>query len=150
MLEKTRRTALSLLTRRDHSRQELTKKLKLKGYQASDIESVVADLAASGLQCDQRFAENFVHWRRQRGYGPICIILELQARGIADETIAEVVQIADNAWLTEVRDVWRKHFKGRLPATLQEKAKQMRFLQHRGFAREHINSILKDNYGHEE
>lgn len=66
------------------------------------------------------------------------IAAELNARGIGAEMIAEVIQITDNAWFTEALKVWRKQFKGIIPTDFTHRAKQMRFLQYRGFTREQI------------
>jgi regulatory protein len=99
-------------------------------------------MSRSGLISDQRFAECYTRSRCNKGYGPLRISMELQARGISPETIAEVLQITDNTWLAEVQKVWRKHFKGRLPADFVNRAKQMRFLQYRGFTRDQIESVF--------
>lgn len=100
------------------------------------------DLTHSGYLNDQRLIENFIRSRQTRGYGPERIRLELQKRGLEVETIAEQLQITDNAWLVEARKVWQKHFKGQKPKDFKTKAKQMRFLQYRGFTQEQIESVL--------
>lgn len=141
-----RRAALNMLARRDYSPHELFQKLKTKGYSRDLIEPVIADLAKSGFINESRYTENFIHSRRNKGYGPERITMELQGRGIADETIAEHLQITDNAWFTEARKVWQKHFKGKQPNDFNDRAKQMRFLQYRGFTREQIKSV----FGNEE
>ncbi|SRR5579883_295449 len=140
-----RRAALSLLARRDHSQQELLQKLKAKGFSPDSIRLIIDDLLKAGLINEQRFIENYLHFRRAKGYGPQRIWQELQARGLADEVIAERLQITDNAWFTNARKVWQKHFKGRLPTDYPTRAKQMRFLQYRGFTREQIEQVFREN-----
>ena len=134
-----RRAALNYLARRDHSQLELAKKLRGNDYSEADISALITDLIQSGLVNDQRYAENYCHWRRAKGVGPIRISLELEARGISEETIAEVVQITDNAWFTEAQHLWRKRFKAIVPTDFKDRAKQMRFLQYRGYTREQID-----------
>jgi regulatory protein len=141
-LEKIRRVVLNWLTRRDYSRHEILIKLKTKGYSPKDSESVVTELVQTGLIDEHRFIENYIYWRRGKGYGPLRISMELQARGLTSDVIAERLQITDNAWFTEARKVWHKHFKGRLPDNFKDRAKQMRFLQYRGYTREHIESVF--------
>lgn len=138
----TQQAALRLLTRRDHSQQELAQKLHIKGHASEDITQVIDHLLQAGLLNDARFAENYIHQRRRKGYGPKRIYLELQARGIIEEVIAEHLNITDNAWFIEVQHVWKKHFKGKLPTDFKAKAKQMRFLQYRGFTQEQIEHVL--------
>lgn len=140
--EKIRRVILHWLTRRDYSQHEITQKLKSKGYSSEDFACVVADLAHAGLINEARFTESYIYWRRGKGLGPLRISMELQSRGISAEMIAEHLEITDNAWFTQAQNVWRKHFKGGIPADFKSRAKQMRFLQYRGFTREQIESVF--------
>jgi regulatory protein len=133
---------LNWLARRDYSQHEIAQKLKAKAYSAQAISTIITKLAQAGLINEQRFTENYIHWRRAKGFGQLIISRELQARGIMPDEIAEQLQITDNAWLTEVRKVWQKQFKGNLPNDFKQKAKQIRFLQYRGFTREQIESVL--------
>lgn len=131
-----------MLARRDYSRQEIAQKLKSKAFEENEIQTVVSQMAEQGLINEQRFTENYIHWRRQKGLGPLRISQELQARGIDTDLIAEQLEITDNAWFAEARKVWQKHFKGKIPADFGLKAKQKRFLQYRGFTREQIESVF--------
>lgn len=142
MSRSIRQIILHLLARREHSQQEILQKLKAKGHTEADIRPIMADLVEAGLLSDQRFAENYLHFRRRKGYGPKRIQLELQARGITHEMIAELLEITDNAWFAEAKRVWQKHFKGKKPANFQHQAKQIRFLQYRGFTREQIEAVI--------
>lgn len=133
---------LNWLARRDYSQHEITKKLKAKAYSTQAIAIIITKLAQAGLINEQRFTENYIHWRKAKGFGPLRIAAELQARGILPEKIAEQLQITDNAWLTEARKVWQKQFKGKFADDFKQKAKQIRFLQYRGFTQEQIKSVL--------
>lgn len=148
-ITRIRKSALTLLTRRDHARREIQQKLQSKGFSHQDIAPVLDELNQAGWLNEARCAEQFIYTRRQKGYGPERIYRELAARGIAEETIAEHLQITDNAWLMEVRRVWQKHFKGAIPKTINDRAKQIRFLQYRGFTREQINSIYGSDEHHD-
>lgn len=70
--------------------------------------------------------------------------MELQAKGVDQETIAELIDITDNAWFIQAQSVWQKHFKGRQPTDFKSRAKHMRFLQYRGFTREQIESVFDE------
>lgn len=147
--EKIRQTILRLLTRRNHSQYELLQKLRARGHSPAAILPILTALQEAGLINDNSYAEHYIHWRRQRGYGPERIALELKARGVADETIAEQLQITDNAWFIEIQRVWQKQFKGIIPTDFKSRATQMRFFQYRGFTLDQINSLLKDTYDQE-
>jgi len=65
-----RKTAMDYLARREHSEQELTRKLTVRGFGEVLIETALAELVTDGLQSDARFAEAFVNsrfqWQRVR------------------------------------------------------------------------------------
>lgn len=102
-------------------------------------------LTREGLQSDARFTENFIHYRRNKGYGPLHIRAELIERGITEDLIEHHLEITDNAWFDSVRNVWQKRFKNRLPNDFKARAQQIRFLQYRGFTREQIDSIFRSD-----
>lgn len=131
-----------MLARREHSECELNRKLRTKGFDENDIQSALKVLTEKGLQSDARFTECYIRTRRNKGYGPLRIIAELNSRGISEEMIEHHLNIADNAWLNEIRAVWQKRFKGKMPKDFKARAQQMRFLQYRGFTPEQINDIF--------
>lgn len=140
-----RQSALNLLARREHSESELMRKLRTKNFLAEDIRPVLTQLAQEGLLSNARFAENYIHFRRNKGYGPVRIRIELLERGLTEDFIEHHLNMADNAWFTEARHVWQKRFKGQLPRDFKSRAQQMRFLHYRGFTQEHIESILTES-----
>lgn len=131
-----------MLARRDYSQQELSLKLRTKGLCPEEIATTLNELAAKGFLNNKRFAENYIHARQQKGYGPLRITLELKMRGLADDLIAELIDITDNRWFIIVQKTWQKKFKNKSALDFKEQAKQMRFLQYRGFTQEQIESIF--------
>jgi regulatory protein len=144
-LKDIRRAALNLLARREHSALELSRKLQRKLFSPADIGSVLAALQQEGLLNETRFIENFIHYKRARGYGPLHIRASLLERGIAQNLIEHQLKITDNAWLDEMRKAWQKRFKNRLPQDFKSRAQQMRFLHYRGFTPEQINQLLHND-----
>jgi regulatory protein len=121
------------LARREHTRLELTRKLKAKDFIDSEIEEVLEALAREGLQSDERYTESYVHMRRKRGYGPLKIKLELKQRGISSDLIAAYLKFNDEIWLETACQAYKKKFGSKLFDSANEQAKRMRFLQSRGF-----------------
>ena len=142
-----RKQALSMLARREHSGAELRAKLAAKGFPADIINDALTELHRSGWLSDERFVEAFIRARSERGYGPIRIRAELQERGIDDELIASHLDARDPSWLPRLRAVWAKRFAARQPADFAEKARQMRFLQARGFTGEQIRRVVEHDEG---
>jgi regulatory protein len=139
-----RKTAMDYLARREHSEQELTRKLTARGFDAALIETAVAELVADGLLSDARFAEAFVNSRFQRGSGPQKIRMELRERGVADELVSLSIEAFDDQWWRRVREVREKKFGTDMPGDFRERSRQMRFLQQRGFTSEQISGAFKD------
>lgn len=139
-----RQVALAYLARRDFTQQELVCKLKQKKFRAAEIEEMIAELKSADYLNDMRFIENYIAMRRRKGYGPIRIKMELEQKGIASELIADQLDSNDNSWYLEISKVWQKHFKGKPATNLNEKAKQARYLQYRGFTVLQIETVFKN------
>lgn len=133
-----RHAAMDLLARREHSRQELQRKLGRR-YDAEDIQEALGRLSEEGLLSDERFALSFARERVSKGYGPQRIQQELLQRGvsgtIADRAVQELQAQESLDWSRMARDALRKKFgDDRLPQEFAERARRLRFLQYRGFA----------------
>jgi regulatory protein len=130
--------AIALLAQREHSRYELQNKLVFRGYDEIVIAQVMDQLNQAGLQSDQRFVESYVQMKIGRGYGPIRIQQELHDRGIDDDLIEKYLVTNVEIWPQLVATVRVKRFGVELPEDFKERARQMRFLQYRGFTTEQI------------
>jgi regulatory protein len=142
-LKEIRRAAMNLLARREHSEIELNRKLRRKGFAEENIQQVIHQLTQENLLSNNRFIENYIHFRRSKGFGPLRIQAELIERGIHAELINHYLKITDNTWFAEVRSVWQKRFKNQLPQDFKTRAAHMRFLYSRGFTAEQIESVFE-------
>ncbi|MHB8535883.1 MAG: regulatory protein RecX [Sulfuricaulis sp.] len=137
-----RKISLRMLARREHSRRELYSKLLKKGCAGPLAEEVVQRLEQGRLVSDDRFMESLIRARRSRGYGPLRIQKELQEKGVAPEAIDRGLDASDREWLEDIRRVQRKKFGARIPKNFTERARQVRFLQYRGFTHDQIQQVL--------
>jgi regulatory protein len=142
--KKIRELCLRLLSRREHSQQELLEKLASKGFDRAETQLIVDDLAAQGWQSNQRFAESYSRYRIKKGYGPIKIICELQQRGIEDYDLDAVVMDIADGWSEVLDQVYIKKYPDDKVLTNKEWFKRNRFLQQRGFSGEMIKTLFKD------
>jgi regulatory protein len=132
---------MRLLARREHSRAELRAKLLPYVQEGDDVEAVLDELEKRNWLSDERAAAQIVHSKRGR-FGARRIAQELRRKGIAEEMISETLpQLADTE-LSAAREVWQTKF-GTPPEDKNEKAKQVRFLQSRGFALDVIFRVLR-------
>ena len=106
--------ALGLLVRREHSRQELTRKLIARGIDAGEATAAVARMAAAGWQDEGRFAASLARNRAGNGYGPLRIRAELKTHGLDGDTIAHALaalaEAGNDDWIGQARDLVRRRF----------------------------------------
>jgi regulatory protein len=124
--------ALGLLTRREHSRKELTRKLVSRGVDAAEVEAAVEKLAGAGWQDERRFAENLVRARASTGYGPLHIRAELSTHDLPADLRQEALDGFDGDWSEIAADLVRRRFGRLVDARLRER-KAVDFLIRRGF-----------------
>lgn len=111
----------ALLSRRDHSRQELMQKLKRRGFSSAAAEHAIETLEDRGYQDDRRFAESWLRSAmrrggRSRGY----IAAALSERGVNREIVDEV--IAD--YIEEFPDAFDEAVKTALEAIVRNVARR--------------------------
>lgn len=148
-----RARALQYLARREYSRAELRGKLlphvqadaEFEQSQPVDLDALLDalldDLTARGWLSDARAATQLVHAKRSR-FGTQRIMHELHQKGIAEELISAALPELKEGELEAARSVWQKKF-GTLPQDAKEKARQVHFLQSRGFALDVVFKMLK-------
>lgn len=139
-MNELRQRAVRLLARREHTRAELARKLAAHGT-PEEIDTVLNELARSGLQSDARFAESYLRSQGAR-LGAARLRQTLRQKGVAPDLIADHVEDLPDE-LDRARAVWQKKFSA-APADRSDWARQARFLQARGFSAEIIRKLLKE------
>jgi len=136
--------AVSLLSRREHSRLEIERKLRARGFDAAVVEAALARLVETDLVSDRRFAESFARGRVARLQGPRKIRAELGARGVDDADIAEALAPWEGEW-PDLALAWLQRRCG-AEAPAEDKPRLYRALANRGFthgqAMEALNSFI--------
>lgn len=133
---------MDYLARREHGRVELLNKLTKFGFDVDVAEDAIAQLVDDGLQSEQRFVEAFVRSRISQGKGPAKIRADLRDRGLTDGLIDAGLSGAGEDWFKLARQVHTKKFGQERATSFKDKARQMRFLQSRGFDQEHIQAAI--------
>lgn len=139
-----RKKAMGYLARREHSREELRRKMRKAGFDCNVTLDVIEELRKDGLQSDRRFVETFVQSRIDHGKGPRVIRADLSHRGVRDPVIHEALVEVKADWVQLARQTRLKKFGEQLPTEFKEKARQMRFLQSRGFEPDQIQAAVGD------
>ncbi len=137
-----RKKAMDYLARREHSCHELCRKMEKFGFESDVALDAIEQLQKDGLQSDRRFVAAFVQSRISQGKGPTRIRADLSQRGIRDSMIEEVVAQFGQDWFALARATRQKKYGVDEPVEFKEKARQMRFLQYRGFEPEQIQAAV--------
>lgn len=138
--------AVGLLARREHSEFELRQKLVSREFQGDDIDSAIGRLLEKDYLSDSRFAMSTCRYRVNRGYGWRYIANELKQKGVCLIIIQQLQKNCEIDWYLQVELAYNKRFGERQekdPKRAQkEQAKQIRFLQYRGFSHDEIFSVV--------
>lgn len=137
--ESLRSRALRMLARREYSRAEL--KTRLLPYAGPDeIDTLLDSLQDKNWLSDHRFSEEWVKQRSTR-YGRQRLQYELQHKGVNPEIIRCALDNHLEDELSKARCIWQKKFAG-YADNPKDQARQIRFLQYRGFSWEIIRQVL--------
>jgi len=131
--------AIRLLAGREHTRAELARKLAGHAGPEDDLSALLDELALRGQLSESRYAEARAR-QLSRKYGAARIAQELRAKGLPKEAAEAAAAAARVTELERARDVWSRKF-GAPPDTREERAKQVRFMQSRGFSFDTIRAV---------
>lgn len=138
-----RKKAMDLLARREHSAQELRRKLNSYDFDESAVSETLRQLQSEGLQSDIRYTESYVHRRFQAGLGPLKIRFELRQKGIDDAVAETFLDPLADRWEKSMQRQREKRFGEAIPDDYAERMQQARFLQNRGFSPESVMRLFR-------
>ncbi|AKQ30374.1 regulatory protein RecX [Acinetobacter baumannii] len=136
--QRLRSYAFALLTRRDYSKAELIEKLARYAQNIEEVKQLVEELSEQNYQSDQRVAEQMLASQIRKGKGPKRIQQALKTKQIENDLIVDEIQEID--WVEQAYQLKVKKFGEAVEKDPKLKAKQIRFLQYRGFD---LDVILK-------
>ncbi len=132
-----------MLARREYGRAELARRLAMKGAPVSEVDGVLDELQQLGLLSDVRYAQSLVAQMSGR-YARRAIAHTMKEHSVDAEAVAEVdeaLSAIDDA--TDALALLVRRFPD-VPADDREKARQVRFLQSRGYSLSLILRLLRE------
>lgn len=129
--QRLRSYAFALLTRRDYSQAELIERLNRYAANPEEVNDLVAELAQQNYQSDQRVAELTLASQIRKGKGLQRIKQALKSKQLDAELITD--ELNEVNWLEQAYQLKIKKFGQEITKDPKIKAKQIRFLQYRGF-----------------
>ena len=136
-----RSRALRFLARREHSRAELARKLAPLASEGDDLDAVLDEFTRRGWLSNARFAEQTIRAKSRR-FGPVKLAHDLRAKGVSEDEIDAAFRAAGEEAQADIARVWASRFSC-APADERERARQVRFLQGRGFTLGAILHFMK-------
>ena len=130
--------AFAVLTRKEYSKAELIEKLATYAAHREEVINLVEELSNNNYQSDQRVAESVLSSQKRKGKGPQRIKLAIKNKKINSELIQEELKEID--WAEQAYQLKIKKFGITIERDPKLKAKQIRFLQYRGFD---MDAIMK-------
>ncbi|HLU78489.1 MAG TPA: recombination regulator RecX [Burkholderiaceae bacterium] len=134
--------AIALLSRREHSRAELRRKLAPHAEQPEVLDALLDELERGNWLSHERFAESLVH-RRAARHGWRRVAQELRQHDLPPETLSAAIGELQCTEFERARAVWQKRF-SQAPADAREYARQLRYMAARGFTGDTVRRILAD------
>ena len=132
--------ALRMLSRRDYCRSEFIDKLTSKEFEKEEVEGAADWCCAQGFLNEARFAEGTAR-RLGAKYGSLRVAHTLRQKGVADEQIGAVILTLKENEHDRARALWNRKF-GSVAESAEEKSKQIRYLQSRGFSFSTIKQVI--------
>jgi len=133
--------AIGLLSRREHTRLELSRKLRSKGFNENDIAPVIEQLVTNNCLSDERFTESYINMRKHKGYGPLRIAQELRERGVDTELVDEFLDRNSPEWRAILQQQYSRKYGDEPVEEYSDRAKRAKFLQNRGFPLDWVFSL---------
>lgn len=106
--------AIAYLSRREHSRRELGRKLAVHAPDADTLEQLLDQLERENWLSDERFVQSLIN-RRAARQGTRRIIQELRQHAVPDHYIAEAEEQLRESETHRAREVWEKNSARRPP-----------------------------------
>ena len=136
-MDELKARALRYLVRREHSRDELARKLAPHAASKEILEGTLNWLESTSKLSNQRFAEIRAHVLARK-YGAARIRQDLKSKGVSEEIAERTVAELDD--VAKAKEILARKY--RVPATSrEERAKRARFLQGRGFSYDTIRAL---------
>lgn len=132
--------AVDFLSRREHSRLELRRKLQRHSEDINEIDALLDELQKENWQSEERYAQSLIN-RRAYKFGTARVLQELRQNGVDDVYIEAVREQLKDSEFERAIEVWERKF-GSAPEDRKAYAKQHRFMASRGFSSEQLRRIL--------
>ena len=146
--QRLRSLAFAYLAKREFSKAQLRLKLLEKDADAVEVDTLLDELSDQNYQSDERMAGMVVRSNLRQGRGPQRIRQQLKKHQIDAELASE--DLAEVDWFAEALATKVKKYGTEVATDPKLKAKQIRFLQYRGYSMDVIFRVIQFDVDHNE
>jgi regulatory protein len=146
--QRLRSLAFAYLAKREFSKAQLRLKLLEKDADALEVDALLDELSNQNYQSDERMAGMVVRSNLRQGRGPQRIRQQLQKIKVNAELASE--DLAEVDWFAEALATKVKKYGAEVATDPKLKAKQIRFLQYRGYSMDVIFKVIQFDVDHNE
>ena len=149
-LKKAKFYALKAINFRPRSVEELTERLKNRGFMDETIKQVISEFKGKGLLDDMKFSKLWVDDRMaSKPKGPALLKRELKSKGVKRELIEKIIEDTKKDYdeyevVKRLADARMEHLKGLNETTA--KRRLFGFLKRRGFAFDIIMKVMEQEF----
>jgi regulatory protein len=147
--QQTMNTAVRILANRDHSKNELKKKLQKRGFASRSINSVLAECERFGYIDDKRTARIYILQLKRKCFGKRYIQQALKKKRLSGAAIEEILSQnypGDDEYEHAGRLLEKKKRTFAREADPKKKSDKIyRFLYSRGFSPEVISDLIRND-----
>jgi regulatory protein len=138
--------ALRLLSKRSHTRRELSLKLQQRGFDRKIIDPVINECERLHYLDDEAFARTYRKQMTEKGYGARYVQMAMNKKGFTDRDIemafSDYDNVADERTAAQSALVKKVKTLGHLPDNLKKRQKLYRYLCSRGFFPSTVFEVL--------
>lgn len=134
--------AVDTLSRRDYSRDRLSRALKKHTQDHALVDEVISKLAAQNYLNDDRIIEQEINKLISKRYGLTRVKQELRKKGFVGAQADTALSNLDTDWFALAAELYEKKFGETPPEDPKDKAKRIRYLQYRGHSMKDIMEIM--------
>lgn len=135
-----RALSFALLAKKEYSKSDLKQKLLAYGADLIEVDALLEELAQQNYQSDERMAGMLLRSQIRQGRGPARIKQALKKHEIDPDLAQQEYDEID--WFKQAFDLKVKKFGTEVVKDPKQKAKQIRFLQYRGFSMDIIMKVI--------
>lgn len=130
--------AITLLAKKDYSSGSLHRLLSKLTEKEEDVDRVVRRLSDNHYLNDTQLINNLIDKHIKKLHGPTRIKQEIRQKGFPQELIEQKIEASGIDWYSLAKEARIKKFSDTPPSEQKEKAKQIRYLQYKGFSMDMI------------